>query len=150
MDFCRLEEIYSNKCKKTFIGCCYKHRTRCSKNCDQKVAHKAAEELIGNHQIADKIVKPKPVPDTNSRYFEEISNPTVSLFVTKKWIKIIYLSGGQYSANKNIRFKAPMLRSDLCDYNDVYLIVKKRTNFTVYCYVTNIIGLLMLTEETKN
>ena len=79
-----------------------------------------------------------------------LNNSTESLFVTKKWIKIIYLSGGQYSANKNIRFKTPMLRSDLCDYNNVYLIVKKRTNVTVYCYVTNIIGLLMLTEETKN
>ena len=61
--------------RKTFIGCCYKHRTRCSKNCDQKVAHKAAEELIGN-QIPDKIVKPKPVSDTNSRYFEEIIIPS--------------------------------------------------------------------------
>ena len=30
------------------------------------------------------------------------------------------LSGRQYSANKNIRAKSPMLRSDLCDYSDTY------------------------------
>ena len=40
----------------------------------KKVAHKAAEpteEFIGN-KIADKFVKPKPVPDENSRNVEEI------------------------------------------------------------------------------
>ena len=31
----------------------------------------------------------------------------------------INISGGQYSADKNMRFKNPMLRSDLCDYGDV-------------------------------
>ena len=35
------------------------------------------------------------------------------------------LSNGQYSINKNIRFKTSMLRSDLCDYSDVYIFVKK-------------------------
>ena len=34
-------------------------------------------------------------------------------FVTRKWIDVNDLSGGQYSINKNIRFKTPMLRSDL-------------------------------------
>ena len=43
---------------------------------------------------------------------------SVSKFVTSKWIELNYLSGGQYSVNKNIRFKTPMLRSDLCDYID--------------------------------
>ena len=36
------------------------------------------------------------------------------------------LSSGQYSINKNIRFKTSMLRSDLCDYSDAYIIVKGR------------------------
>ena len=31
---------------------------------------------------------------------------------------------GQYSGHKNIRFKTPVLRSDLCDHSDVYIIVK--------------------------
>ena len=37
------------------------------------------------------------------------------------------LSGGQYSANKNIRFKTPMLISDLWDYSDAYIVVKGKT-----------------------
>ena len=37
-----------------------------------------------------------------------------------------YLSVGQYSDNKNIRFKTPMLWSDLCYFSDVYIVVKER------------------------
>ena len=51
-------------------------------------------------------------------------NPTVSKFVTKKWVKVNNLSSGQYSVNKNIRFKASMLSSGLCDYSDEYIVVK--------------------------
>ena len=32
------------------------------------------------------------------------------------------LSSGQYSVNKNIKFKGVMLRSDLCDYSDAYIV----------------------------
>ena len=42
----------------------------------------------------------------------------------KKWIEVNDLSSGQYSANKNIRFKTSMLRADLYDYSDVYIVVK--------------------------
>ena len=51
---------------------------------------------------------------------------TVSKFVTKKWIEVNDLSGGQYYVNKNIRFKTSMLRSDLHDYSDSYIVVKRR------------------------
>ena len=50
---------------------------------------------------------------------------TVSKFVTKKRIKVNDLSSGQYSVNKNIRFKTSMLRSALCDYSDPYIVVKR-------------------------
>ena len=40
---------------------------------------------------------------------------TVSKFVTRKWIKLNYLSHVQYSVNKYIRFKTPVLRSGLRD-----------------------------------
>ena len=53
-----------------------------------------------------------------------LNNSTVSKFVTKKCIKVNDLSSGQYSAYKNIRFKTSMLRSDLCDYRDVYIVGK--------------------------
>ena len=44
--------------------------------------------------------------------------------MTKKWTKVNNLSGGQFSVNKNM-FKIPMLRSDLCDYSDAYILVKR-------------------------
>ena len=30
-----------------------------------------------------------------------------------------------YNENKSIRFKTPMLRSDLCDYADAYILIKR-------------------------
>ena len=33
-------------------------------------------------------------------------------------------SGETYNTNKQIRFKTSMLRSDLCDYSDAYIVVK--------------------------
>ena len=45
-------------------------------------------------------------------------------FITKKWIEVSDQSGGAYNTNKQITFKTPMLRSDLCDYNDAYIVVK--------------------------
>ena len=53
-----------------------------------------------------------------------LNDSTVSNFVTRKRIKVNDLRGGQYSADKNIRFKISMLRSDLCDYCDTYIVVK--------------------------
>ena len=34
-----------------------------------------------------------------------LKNSTVSKFMTKKWVKVNALSGGQYCVNKNIKFK---------------------------------------------
>ena len=34
------------------------------------------------------------------------------------------LSNGQYSARKNVGFKTSLLRPNLCDYSDVYIVVK--------------------------
>ena len=45
-------------------------------------------------------------------------------FVTKKWIEVYDQSGGNYNVNKEIRIKTSMLRSDLCDFSDVYIVVK--------------------------
>lgn len=46
------------------------------------------------------------------------------MFVTWKWIEVNDLSGSQYFANKNKRFKSPTLGSDLYDHNDSYIVVK--------------------------
>ena len=55
---------------------------------------------------------------------ELLSDSTVSKFVTKTWIEINDLSNGQDSVNKNVRFKTSILRSDLRDYSDAYIVVK--------------------------
>ena len=45
-------------------------------------------------------------------------------FVTKKWIEIYDQSEKNYNPNKEIRIKTSMLRSDLCNFNDAYVVVK--------------------------
>ena len=52
-----------------------------------------------------------------------INNSTLSKFLTRKWIEVNDLFGNQYSFNKNMRFKTPMLRLNLCDYSDTYIVV---------------------------
>ena len=47
----------------------------------------------------------------------------LSKFVTRQYVKVNSLSN-MYNENKSIRFKTPMLRSDLCDYCDAYILVK--------------------------
>ena len=47
----------------------------------------------------------------------------LSKFVTRQYVKVNSLSN-TYNENKSIRFKTPMLRSDLCDYSDAYILVK--------------------------
>ena len=59
-----------------------------------------------------------------------LSNSTVSKFVAKKWVEVNDLSSDQYSVYKNIKFKTSMLRSDLCDYSDAYIVVKGIINVT--------------------
>ena len=45
-------------------------------------------------------------------------------FVTKKWIEVYDQSEKNYNPNKEIRIKTSMLRSDLCDFSDVYIVVE--------------------------
>ena len=51
----------------------------------------------------------------------------VPRFITKKWVDVLDQSGSaddRYKPNKQIRFKTSMLRSDLYDYSDAYIVVK--------------------------
>ena len=48
----------------------------------------------------------------------------VPRFITKKWIEVDDQSGKTYNTNKQVRFKTSMLRLDLCDYSDAYIVVK--------------------------
>ena len=48
----------------------------------------------------------------------------VPRFITKKWIEVHDQPGETYSTKKQIRFKTSMLRSDVCDFSDAYIVVK--------------------------
>ena len=51
-------------------------------------------------------------------------NKELPRFVTRKWIEVYDQSEKNYNVNKEIRIKTSMLRSDLCDFSDVYIVVK--------------------------
>ena len=46
----------------------------------------------------------------------------LSKFGTREYVRVNRLSN-KYDENKSIRFKTPMLRSDLFDYVDAYILV---------------------------
>ena len=54
---------------------------------------------------------------------EDNESEQLSKFVTKEYVRVNSLSD-TYNENKSIRFKTPMLRSDLYDYSDAYILVK--------------------------
>ena len=45
-------------------------------------------------------------------------------YVTKKWIEVYNQSEKNYNTNKDIRFKTSMLRWDLYDFSNAYIVVK--------------------------
>ena len=53
----------------------------------------------------------------------------LSKFVTREYVTVNSLSN-TYNENKSIRFKTPMLRSNLCDYSDAYISVKATITVT--------------------
>ena len=53
-----------------------------------------------------------------------------SKFSTKNCVEINDGSRGTYNVNSQIKFKTPMLKSSLCDYNDTYLLVKGKITIT--------------------
>ena len=54
---------------------------------------------------------------------EDNESEQLSKFVTRQYVKVNSLSN-TYNENKSIRFKTPILRSDLCDYSDAYILVE--------------------------
>ena len=54
---------------------------------------------------------------------EDNESEKLSKFVTREYARVNSLSN-TYNENKSIRFKTPILRSNLCDYSDVYILVK--------------------------
>ena len=57
-------------------------------------------------------------------------------FVTKNCIELYDQSEKNYNPNKEIRIKTSMLRLDLCDYCDAYIVVKGTITVnkkSIYC-----------------
>ena len=52
-----------------------------------------------------------------------------SKFRTRNWVELNDESRGTYTGN-DVKFKATMLRSNLCDYADAYILVKGTITIT--------------------
>ena len=53
-----------------------------------------------------------------------------SKFRTKNWVEINDESKESYGTGSDIKFKVSMLRSNLCDYADAYILVKGKVTIT--------------------
>ena len=73
----------------------------------------------------DKINNLLRVVDTSAKHVlsEDNESEQLSKFVTREYVRVNSLSN-TYNENKSIRFKTLMLRSNLCDYSDAYILVK--------------------------
>ena len=63
----------------------------------------------------------------------DTTSDNVPRFITKKWIEVHDQSGSaedRYKPSKQIRFKTSMLRSNLCDYSDAYVVVNGNITLT--------------------
>ena len=58
----------------------------------------------------------------NLLHSEDNESEQLSKFVTREYVRVNSLSN-MYNENKSIRFKTCMLRSDLCDYSDAYILI---------------------------
>ena len=61
----------------------------------------------------------------------------LSKFVTRQYVRVNSLSN-TYDENKSIRFKTPMLRSDLCDCSDAYILVNGTITVTANAGANNV------------
>ena len=86
----------------------------------EKIVKSSREKRKNIKQIKISILK------WNTRKYLILSYSIESKFMTKQWIEISGLLGGQYSMNKNIRFKTPMLRLNLRNNSDTHSVAKGR------------------------
>ena len=60
---------------------------------------------------------------------EDNESEKLSKFATREYVRVNSLLD-TYNENKSIRFKTPMLRSNLCNYSDAYILVKGKITVT--------------------
>ena len=61
---------------------------------------------------------------------EDNESEQLSKFITREYVRVNSLLD-TYNENKSIRLKTPMLRSNLCDYSDAYILVNGTITVTV-------------------
>ena len=76
-------------------------------------------------------------------------NKDLPRFVTKKGIEVYDQSEKNYNPNKEIRIKTPMLRSDLCDFSDAYIVVKGNITVTKKHLLLMILMHLIIQQLTQ-
>ena len=67
----------------------------------------------------------------------DTESENLSKFVTRQYVRVNSFSD-TYDENKSIRFKTPMLRSNLCDYSDTYILVNGTITVTANAGANNI------------
>ena len=67
----------------------------------------------------------------------ESESENLCKFVAREYVRVNSLSN-TFDENKSIRFKTPMLRSDLCDYADAYILVNGIITVTAAAGANNI------------
>ena len=70
------------------------------------------------------IVKKKKFQKIVHLFDTSFDDKDLPRFLAKKWVEVYDQSEKHYSVNKKIRGKTSMLRSDLCDFSDVNIVVK--------------------------
>ena len=74
----------------------------------------------------------------------------VARFITKKWIEVHDQYRKTHNANKQIRFKTSMLKSDLCNFSDAYIIFKGKVTGSATDGTNNIRDKKTQTFSIKN
>ena len=79
----------------------------------------------------DKINNLLRVVDTSAKHVlsEDNESEQLSKFITREYVTVNSLLN-TYNENKSVRFKTPMLRSNLCDYSDAYILVQGKIVIT--------------------
>ena len=72
----------------------------------------------------------------------DTTSAKVPRFITKNWMEVHDQYGNaehRYKPNKQIKFKTSLLRSNLCDYSDAYIVLqgKATANFNPRKVYTN-------------
>ena len=60
----------------------------------------------------------------------KLEKDDIPKFTTIKWIETFDQSNGTFNPYKDIRFKTPQIRDDLCDFNDAYVVLTGKVTVT--------------------